>query len=148
MELVEIGREFLKMVTGQLDPYTSKKGEIVTESPTKVSLFTPSHIQFAKYGRGPGKQPPVDQILEFVESRNIQFDGLDKRGTAWAIAVSIGKKGTLNWVPNAPNALEQAIDNSMKDYLNALSNYLTIEVNDQIMGIYSKTFPETIEFKI
>jgi hypothetical protein len=51
-ELVEIAKEFLQAVSKEMDPYSKEKGEVKVEG-TKVILLTPSHIQYAKYGRGP-----------------------------------------------------------------------------------------------
>jgi len=63
-ELRSIAYEFLKLVGGDLDKYTRTKNE-VKETPEGAILFTPSHVQFAAYGRGPGKRPPLDNIFRF-----------------------------------------------------------------------------------
>ena len=134
MTFIDIAKEFLKLVTGQLDEYTERNGEIKVDSEYSVTLFTPSHIQFAKYGRGPGKNPPLDSI--------------DERGTAFAIQASIAKKGTANWVPNAPNAIEEAIQNELKKYNEKLAEMILIETNAEVQEIYKEVFPSEIEFKI
>ena len=148
MTFIDIAKEFLKLVTGQLDEYTERNGEIKVDSEYSVTLFTPSHIQFAKYGRGPGKNPPLDSILEFVSKKGIIFDGTDERGTAFAIQASIAKKGTANWVPNAPNAIEEAIQNELKKYNEKLAEMILIETNAEVQEIYKEVFPSEIEFKI
>ncbi len=104
METIDIIKVFLALVKKDLDPYTTRKNVVIQNDETSVSLFTPSHIQFARYGRGPGKRPPLDPILEWVSKKGIIFEGTDKRGTAFAIQSKIGRVGTSNWVPNAPNA--------------------------------------------
>jgi len=145
--LLDVAREFLEMVSGELDPYTSDKGIIKTEGMNKVVLLTPYHIQFAKYGRGPGKQPPHQVILDWVKEENIKFDGSDYEGTAWAIAKSIGKKGTLNWKPNAPNAMDEAITKHLDEYNKKAANMLALTVHDQMQETYRKLYPQNITYK-
>lgn len=144
----DIAKEFLLLVSGELDQFTSQKGVVEIESETRVTLFTPAHIQYAKYGRGPGKKPPLDNILKYVESEGIIFDDTDERGTAFAIQASIGKKGTKNWVPNAPNALEEAIQAQLEKYNKALAKLFLVKVDGEVQEIYKDTFPEKREFKI
>lgn len=146
MELIDIAREFLEMVSGELDPYTRQKGEIKQQGVSKITLFTPAHIQFARYGRGPGKKPPLDPILEWVKREGIVFDGASEEGTAFAIQASIGKKGTKNWVPNAPNALDEAITKNIDFYNKSLAELFAIEIHDSLQQTYKKILPDT--FKI
>jgi hypothetical protein len=136
-DLMAIAGEFLEAVSAELDPYTENKG-FVEVGETKAILLTPSHIQFAKYGRGPGKKPPLDNILEWVKKEGITFEKLSDRGTAFAIQASIGKNGTQNWVPNAPNALEEAIRNHMEEYSDKMGKAIAIKINDQVNGIYKQ----------
>lgn len=135
MELIDIAREFLQAVRGELDPYTSRKGSVNQEGANVVTLLTPAHIQFAKYGRGPGKPPPIDPILEWVKKKGIIFSDTTAEGTAWAIAKSISKKGTSNYVPNAPNALEEAISKHQNDYLSQLSSAFAITIQDEMRDV-------------
>lgn len=143
-----LAKEFLQMVSKELDPHTSTKGEIKVEGLFKVSLFTPSHIQFAKYGRGPGKKPPLDPILEWVKGKGIIFDNTDAKGTAFAIQASIGKNGTLGWVPNAPNVMEEAIDKHFDEYFTKLGVATGLTISQQVEETWKDIFPEKIEFKI
>ncbi len=145
--IMDIAREFLELVTMELDPYTSQKGVIKTEGDNKIVLLSPAHIQFAKYGRGPGKQPPHEAILEWVKREGIKFDGSTYEGTAWAIAKSIGKKGTSNWKPNAPNAMDEAITKNIDTYNDKLAQMLVVQVEDQLQEEYRKLFPERTDYK-
>ena len=121
IDIVGLARQYLQLTTAELDPYTSKNGEIQTEG-LEVSLYTPSHIQYAKYGRDKGKSPPFDPIFEWVKAKNIQFPRLSKKGTAAAIMFGIGKKGTLNFKKDAPNAIEEALNKHFDRYFNALNS--------------------------
>ena len=147
MELIEAAREFLLMVKEELDQHTTRKGSVVIDSPTRVTLFTPSHIQFAKYGRKPGKQPPLDPIIEWVKAKGILFEGLSEEGTAWAIAKSIEKKGTKNYVPNAPNAIDEALTKNYEAYNNKLRGMIAISIEDELWKD-NPPFPRKFEFKV
>jgi hypothetical protein len=136
-ELMLIAKEFLKAVTGELDPWTKEKGEI-KEDGYKAILLTPSHIQFARYGRGPGKKPPFEDILKWVKEEGIKFQGQTETGTAFAIQNSIGLNGTKNWVPNAPSFLDEAIEKHFKEYQIKLGQKLTVIINDEVNSIYKK----------
>jgi len=136
-ELMEISKEFLGAVTGELDPWTKTKGEIGDEG-TKVYLLTPSHIQYARYGRGPGKNPPFKDIFDWVKAEGIKFGNLDEKGTATAIQFSIGHKGTSNWVPNAPSFLEESILKHMEEYQIELGRKLIVIINDEVNNIYKQ----------
>lgn len=136
-ELMEISKEFLEAVTGELDPWTKTKGEIGDEG-TKVYLLTPSHIQYARYGRGPGKNPPFQDIFDWVKTEGIKFGKLDEKGTATAIQFSIGHKGTSNWVPNAPSFLEESILKHMEEYQVELGRKLIVTINDEVNNIYKQ----------
>jgi len=146
-KFIEIAQEFLRAVTNELDPFTTKKGQILVGK-SQVVLLTPDHIQFAKYGRVPGKNPPRDNIQKWVDREGIIFDGSTAEGTAIAIQLSIGKNGTKNYVPNAPNALEESIKNNIDNYNQQLNGALIVEVTDQIYKEYQKIFPSNMEMKV
>lgn len=146
--LLAIAREFLELITKDLDKHTSKKGEIKMEG-NSIVLLTPSHIQWAKYGRGPGKQPPIDIMLEYVKKGSIKFGGMDSEATAWAMAAGIAKNGTKGFKRNAPNAIEEQITKSFKKYNEKLSKMLSVEINDQVGKAYTKIIPTGItKYKI
>tara|TARA_R110002050_G_scaffold81394_3_gene174003 strand:+ start:574 stop:1020 length:447 start_codon:yes stop_codon:yes gene_type:complete len=130
MSFVKITKEFLMLVKGDLDQYTTQKSTIKVNNFKSLSLFTPAHLQFARYGRGPGKMPPLDPLIEWVSKKGIVSGGpSEARGAAFAIAKSISKKGTKNYVPNAPNALEEALDKHMNTYVTKVNEK---HVNDTV----------------
>lgn len=146
---VEIAKSFLMAVTSELDPYTEQKGIVVIDDKGQsVTLFTPSHIQFARYGRGPGKKPPLDPLIEWVTKEGIVSDPTEIRGTAFAIQRSIGENGTKNWVPNAPNALDEAISKHLQKYFGDLSQSILVEQSKEVNHILQERFPNTSQFSI
>ena len=69
----------------------------------KADLIGPNYIQYMIFGRGPGKMPPLDNIIAWVEKNIENTTRENKDGTfstvpfasvAYAIAVKIGKEGT------------------------------------------------------
>jgi len=69
---------------------------VVTQ--TGINIFAEDYGIFVEEGRGPGKMPPRNKILEWVESRNLQsINPKYKRpkDIAWMIARSIAEKGTI-----------------------------------------------------
>ena len=151
MEFLDIAEDFLKAVTSEFDPYTSTKGVIVkNDGEQSVSLFTPSHIQFAKFGRSPGKQPPVDEILKWVTTSGVIQYGSQKEalGTAWAIAKSISKKGTSNYVPNAPDVFEEAIDLHIGKFVDEVSKRVVKITFDDVDDILEKNTSPYTKFKV
>jgi len=148
MSFVKIAREFLEAVSTDLTGYTTQRPEVKIDSFKQATLLTPEHIQFAKYGRGPGKQPPINQILKFVSDKGIIFENTDQEGTAWAIARSIAKKGTANWVPNAPNAIEEAVNNHILDYYKKINNFVIETYDPDIQDIYEKLYPKKVTIRL
>lgn len=142
MSFVKITKEFLMLVKGDLDQYTTQKSTIKVNNFKSLSLFTPAHLQFARYGRGPGKMPPLDPLIEWVSKKGIVSGGpSEARGAAFAIAKSISKKGTKNYVPNAPNALEEALDKHMNTYVTKINEK---HVNDTVRKL-EKSYNEELK---
>ena len=68
---VSIAKDFLLLVKGELDQHTTEKSNIKVNNFLSVSIFTPAHVQFAAYGRGPGKNPPIDPLIAWVRKKGI-----------------------------------------------------------------------------
>jgi len=74
-----------KMVSGEWE-----RGLTITSQPNKVSLEGYTYLA----GRSAGKQPPVQNILDWVKQKGIQPNEGTQTGLAWAIAKKIAKEGT------------------------------------------------------
>ena len=68
------------------------------------NLFAPDWIQYMIYGRGPGKQPPPDRMLSWVQKNpdvlaQLQqtYKYIKEEGAAYIVGRSIGEKGTRIW---------------------------------------------------
>ena len=144
MSFVKIAKEFLMAVKGELDPHTTQKGIVKVRNFFTVELLTPAHIQYAKYGRGPGKLPPISEIEEWVKSKGI-VSASEAKGTAFAIAKSISKNGTKNYVKGAPNALEAALAAHMESFVAKQNEYHLNKTNDKHVDEMTKVVEAAIE---
>ena len=132
MTFEDIARNFLEAVTSELDTHTSIKGKIFNSGNSSMTLETPGHIQFAAFGRGPGKNPPLEAMLQLVRSKNILFDGMDERGTAFALQAIIAKKGTKNHKPNAPDIMETTVAKYQNAYMQELGEVVLVDVDNRM----------------
>lgn len=66
-------------------------------------LEADGHWRYVGSGRGPGRMPPVDRIAQWVTAK-----GLDV--SPWAVAVSIGRRGSKDFLEGNPNAFGQGVD--------------------------------------
>jgi hypothetical protein len=75
-------------------------------------LLGDAHYYFLVHGRKPGKQPPMDDILGWLEKKGIAPDGeISIRSLAFLIARKIGKLGTDIFLGRRPAlALDQIIE--------------------------------------
>lgn len=128
----DIARKFLKGIKSDTDAYTSVKAEIVENSSTSFSVLTADHLFYAKNGRPAGKNPPLDSMLAFVKSKNILFDGMDARGTAFAMQAIIKKKGTKNYKPNGTDPLTDAVKKYQRKYESDLGSFVLTEMQSRI----------------
>jgi|TARA_A100001011_G_C14286965_1_gene834249 hypothetical protein len=100
-----------------------------------------SAIDYATYvdeGRGPGKKPPVNKILEWVESKNLTSNN-DKykkhRDMAWAIANGIAKFGTIERFDyQGGNFIDYVTDNIVASLTEELQEGYLEDLNDIIDG--------------
>jgi hypothetical protein len=130
---------YLQSVAIELSQYSKHKSTVVTdENKGTVTLTIPAHIQFAKYGRGPGKKPPFENIYKWVKEEGIKFENTTQEGTAFTIQYSIGKKGTLNWVPNAPDVIEETLEAKYVTFQNFFDNEIGASMDEFINQLFSK----------
>jgi len=148
-EFLLVAREFLVAIKEDVEKYTEEETTIKVNGPYSISIFTPNHFQFARYGRGPGKKPPLDPILKWVKKNGVIFDGTNDKGTAFVIQKSIGKKGTANYVPNAPDALNELIEEHVDRFTQRLSGEAFNLQRKRTKEAYNKTaFSKNQKFKI
>ncbi len=67
----------------------------VTDSQLQV-IDSAGYIEWGwERGRGPGKMPPVDSIVQWIADKGLAIPEKKRRGVAYAIALSIKNRGTV-----------------------------------------------------
>ena len=148
MSFVSIAKQFYKAVASELDPHTTQKSKTKVNSYKSVTLETVKHIQFAKYGRGPGKKPPVNEIVKWLKTKGIVKTDKEALGTAFAIAKSIAENGTKNYKPNAPNAIEEALNKHILLYSKQLNSFVIDTQYTDLNRLYEEGIARNITIKI
>jgi hypothetical protein len=109
---------------------------VVTE--TGINIFAQDYGIFVEEGRGPGKMPPRNKILEWVESRNLQsINPKYKRpkDIAWMIARSIAEKGTIQrFGYQGSKFIDFVSKNIMVSLTKDIEESYLKDLNDQING--------------
>jgi hypothetical protein len=109
---------------------------VVTE--TGINIFAEGYGTFVEEGRGPGKMPPRNKILEWVESRNLQsINPKYKRpkDIAWMIARSIAEKGTIQrFGYQGSKFIDFVSKNIMVSLTKDIEESYLKDLNDQING--------------
>lgn len=71
----------------------SLRAEVSVEGDVfRITILGFDYLQYVNFGRYPGKMPPVQVILEWVNSRGIA-SGKEAESMAWAIAKAIEREG-------------------------------------------------------
>jgi hypothetical protein len=80
--------------------------QVVNVTPSMGQIIGASYIEYVFRGRGPGKMPPLDKIVDWCNIRGIS------RSIAWVIARNIAESGS-----RLHQALKNQGVNSVLDYI-------------------------------
>ena len=87
---------------------------------------------FLVNGRKPGKQPPIDTILGWLQKKGITAD-ISQRSLAFLIARKIGRLGTDIYLGIRPGlALPEIIETRSKDFRKDLREHFREQIKEQI----------------
>ena len=144
----QILEEYREKIVLQLKDRISKRELIasrglinsISAETTDRSIIV-SAIDYATYvdeGRGPGKKPPVNKILEWVESKNLTSNN-DKykkhRDMAWAIANGIAKLGTIERFDyQGGDFIDYVTDNIVASLTEELQEGYLEDLNNELDG--------------
>jgi len=97
-----------------------------------------SYIYQLEHGRRPGKQPPIQAILDWINDKGIVADGISERSLAFIIARKIGLEGIQ--VPNRYNngglITNTFTDERLKDLRTILTTVIAKDsINDIVKEI-------------
>ena len=98
----------------------------------EVNFELPSYFQFAENGRRPGKMPPVNKILQWIEFKHLvprSNNGRVPTTTQLAFAISkhIAKYGT-----QGKHLLQETIDSTYNNLVDQLVNLITEQIEKEI----------------
>ena len=109
---------------------------VVTQ--TGINIFAEDYGIFVEEGRGPGKMPPRNKILEWVESKNLQSINPKykrPRDVAWMIARSIGAEGTIKrFGYQGSKFIDFVSKNIMVSLTKDIEESYLKDINEQING--------------
>lgn len=108
---------------------------------TGINIFAEGYATFVEDGRGAGKMPPRDKILEWVEARGLQSSNIKYKRTnrlkdiAWMIAKSIAEKGTIKrYNYQGSKFIDFVSKNIMASLTKDIETSYLKDINDQING--------------
>ncbi len=83
----------------------------VTEQPgaTSAELFAAAHWKFVGNGRGPGRMPPVDPLIQWAKDKGLASEDSAATRMGWAIARNIAREGSLDHQLGGKNVFAEAI---------------------------------------
>lgn len=106
-------------------------------------MFAASYFKYLVKGRRPGKQPPLDAMLKYVQDNpqrlsaaKQQFKYITEQGLAFLIGRSIAKKGTEIYQGKRPGIdFAGAVDDNLPILLEALTMNEVAKIKDQLKQI-------------
>lgn len=106
-----------------------------------VSLNLEDYWKYIEYGRGPGKFPPIDEILNWITVKPVMARENDlgqipsERSLAFLIARKIAREGT-----DPKPLLEQSVNEVLKVYLSQLQDALQTDIQNILYTDLSSQF--------
>ena len=96
----------------------------------------PNYWQYAEYGRGPGKMPPVNKILKWIEFKHLVPHSNNGRvpttvQLAFAISKHIAKYGTQG-KHLLQETIQSTYNNLVDQLVNLIAKQLEKEINEDI----------------
>lgn len=148
LELYNIGAEFIaEYRTVKLSRTLSQADTIVDSMEPEVIADTNAlnlaigligYWYYAEYGRGPGKQPPLDNMVSWVERTGLagkvdsEGNTISVRSLAYLIARKIGREGT-----EGKHIIETIIQNNRERWISRISNAAQLDIQKMINNIFT-----------
>lgn len=148
MLTIDLLRKFLSDVTDLIKADAESKNQKIPVgsfqpevTASQGLLYAAHYFKYLVHGRGPGKQPPPEAMLKFVqdnphileEVRQV-YKYINERGLAFLIGRKIGREGTDIYQGKKPGIdLEGAIEGSMEDFLEQLAYHEATTIADKIV---------------
>lgn len=147
MLISEIISQYLNAIVEGIKQDAAAKNQKIPVSSFRVEvngdsgkLLAADHFKYLVQGRGPGKFPPPDKMLEFVQN-NPQvywdaqrvFANITEQGLAFIIGRKIAREGTDIFTGKKQGInLQGAIEAPKEDFLKRLAYYKTLDIVNRI----------------
>lgn len=108
---------------------------VVTGS--KLTIRGEDYIYYLENGRKPGKRPPKDVILKWIDDKGIvPRDGISKDSLAFLIGRRMAKEGSTIYQAGGSDLVSGILNDQFVDSLQSeFMNLLTIEVESEILKL-------------
>lgn len=128
------------MASGKLVNTLEVSSVVLNGSEYKVILKAQDYLMIIENGRKAGKQPPIANILNWIEVKKIlprPINGRDitKCSLAYLIARHIGKSG----IP-AKHLISKTFDQLLENYEVRIREAIVLDEENKVLGILQTTF--------
>lgn len=111
--------------------------QIANVSSDSGQIIGADHIEYVFRGRGPGKMPPLNKIIDWCVARGLP------RSKAWIIAKKISEKGTLLHRRLKAIGKNSVIDSVItkeiiEDFINRISKDYILKIDSEISNIFTR----------
>lgn len=105
------------------------------------NLSGAEYYYYVVHGRRPGKRPPIDSILEWIQKKGIHADDISDRSLAFLIARKIGNVGTDIYTGKRPGlALEEILAKNEEKFNKDLADKKLAEMIELLDESFNKIF--------
>ena len=104
--------------------------QVVNITGSTGQLIGAEWIAFVFKGRGPGKMPPIDKIIDWCNARGIP------RNVAWVIARNISESGTKLWREKRNIFNEIITDEKINTFIESISRIYQARLNSDIQELF------------
>lgn len=143
----EIVAEYLNRIKDGIIADAESKSQKIPVSSFRVEsisfggkLYAADYFKYLVTGRGPGKRPPPDKMLKFVqdnpqmleEARKV-FKNISENSLAFLIGRKIGREGTDIFTGRKPGIdLKGAVEGPMEEFLQRIAYHEALNVAGEI----------------
>jgi hypothetical protein len=105
--------------------------QVVNVTGSTGQLIGSEYIAYVFKGRGPGRMPPIDKIIDWVNARGIP------RAVAWVIARNIAESGTKLWREKRNIFNEIITEEKINTFIESISRIYQARLNSDIQELFN-----------
>lgn len=113
-------------------------------SETRMQIFSDmpgrpfNYIMTLENGRRPGKMPPVQPILSWIQSRGITPDDISQESLAFLIARKIGREGSLLFRQGGNSGIISEVQSEewiLENFIKPIERFFTEEFEEMVRDL-------------